>query len=99
MRTVSRRLGWTSLLLIWAHVAAAQTADEVVDNSLTAIGGRAALAKLKSRSTTGTITLSTPAGELSGTVETWNAAPNKVRTLIKVDLSALGAGQLVLDQR
>jgi hypothetical protein len=63
------------------------------------MGGRAALAKLKSRSMTGTITLSTPAGEIAGSIEILNAAPNKLRTLIKADLSALGAGQLVIDQR
>jgi zinc protease len=48
---------------------------------------------------TGTITLSTPAGDITGSVEILNAAPNKSRSLIKADLSALGAGPLVLDQR
>jgi phage-related minor tail protein len=99
MRAVSRRLAVALLFVAWAHVAWAQTADELVDRSLAAIGGRAALLKLKSRVTTGTITLSTPAGDIEGSVELLNAAPNKSRSLIKVDLSALGVGQLVLDQR
>jgi hypothetical protein len=47
----------------------------------------------------GTIALSTPAGDIAGSIEILNVAPNKSRTLIKADLSALGAGQLVLDQR
>ena len=92
-------LSLVSLLLISPHVASAQTADEVVEKCLTALGGRAAHGKLKSRSAAGTITLSTPAGEISGSIETLNQAPNKSRTLIKADLSALGAGQLVVDQR
>lgn len=99
MRVISRRLAMALFLLAWAHVAWAQTADEVVERALTAMGGRAALGKLKSRSTTGTITLSTPAGDISGSVEILNAAPNKSRSLIKADLSALGAGPLVHDQR
>jgi zinc protease len=99
MRTMSRRLLCVLPILVWAPAASAQTASEVVDKCLTALGGRAALAKVTSRSSSGTITLSTPGGEVSGTVEVLNQAPNKVRTLIKVDLSSLGAGQLVFDQR
>ncbi|SRR5258706_1648341 len=98
MRAASR-LVLTSLLLVWAHSAAAQTVDEVVEKSVAALGGRAALGKLKSRSATGTITLSTPGGDLTGSIEILNAAPNKSRTLIKVDASVLGAGQIVVDQR
>jgi zinc protease len=99
MRIESRRLAVALLLVGWAHVVWAQTADDVVNRCLTAIGGRAALGKLKSRSMIGTIALSTPAGDIAGSIEILNAAPNKSRTLIKADLSALGAGQLVLDQR
>jgi hypothetical protein len=84
----------TSVTPAWA-----QTADEVIEKSLAAMGGRAALAKVKSRSTVGTIVLSTPAGEINGTIEVLNAVPNKTRTLVKADLSALGAGALVVDQR
>jgi hypothetical protein len=82
-----------------ASSAWAQTADEVIERSLKAVGGRAAHEKLKSRLMTGTITISTPAGDISGTVEILNAVPNKARSLIKADLSSLGAGPLVLDQR
>jgi hypothetical protein len=87
------------LILAGAATASAQTAEQVIERHITAIGGRAAHAKLRSRSSTGTITLSTPAGDVSGTIEALNEAPNKSRSLIQVDLSALGAGQLVLDQR
>jgi hypothetical protein len=48
---------------------------------------------------TGTITLTTPGGDIPGTIEIYNAVPNKVRTVIKADLSAFGAGPLTLDQR
>jgi hypothetical protein len=99
MRAVSTRVAVVFLLLASAPVASAQTADEVIEKSLTAAGGRVALGKLKSRSATGTITLATPAGDIEGSIELLNAAPNKARTLIKADLTALGAGQLVVDQR
>jgi len=98
MRTVSR-LVMAMWVLSCGLTASAQTADEIVDKSLTAIGGRAALGKLTSRSTTGTMTLSTPAGDVSGPIEVLNQQPNKSRTLIKMDLSSLGAGPMVVDQR
>jgi hypothetical protein len=87
------------LLLSWVQAASAQDVDEIVDKYLTALGGRAALGALKSRSMIGTITVSTPGGEISGPIEVLNQAPNKVRTLLKLDLSALGAGSMVIDQR
>jgi zinc protease len=99
MRIVSRRLAVALLVVGWAHAGRAQTVDDVINKSLAAAGGRAALLKLKSRSMTGTITLATPAGDISGSVEILNAAPNKLRSVIKADLSALGAGQLVQEQR
>ena len=99
MKSFSRRLFLALLLLAWARVAPAQTADEVVDKYLAALGGRDALGKLQSRSMTGTITVSTPGGEVSGPVEIVAQAPNKSRTLIKLDLSALGVGQMTFDQR
>jgi hypothetical protein len=85
--------------LCFSHAASAQTADEVVEKYLTAIGGRAALAKLTSRTTFGTITVATPQGDLSGPVEIYTVPPNKSRTLVKLDLSSLGAGQMTVDQR
>jgi outer membrane lipoprotein-sorting protein len=87
------------VVLAFAQGASAQTADEVIEKSITAMGGREAMAKLKSRSMIGTIALTTPAGDIPGTIEVLNALPNKARTLIKADLSAFGAGQLVVDQR
>ena len=99
MRVLSHRLAAVLLLVACAQAARAQTADDVIEKSLSAAGGRAAFGKLKSRLMTGTITLSTPAGDITGSAEVLDAAPNKTRSLIKVDLSALGAGPLVLDQR
>jgi len=77
----------------------AQTADEVIEKHLAALGGREALATIKSRTMTGTIALSTPAGEVTGTIQVFGKAPNKSRSLIKVDLSQFGIGELVVDQR
>ncbi len=99
MRTFSRPLVVAVLLLGCVPIASAQTADEIIEKHLAAIGGRAALGKLKSRALTGTITLSTPGGEVSGPVEVLTQEPNKSRTLINLDLSALGAGPMTLDQR
>ena len=42
MRTFSRRLVVAVLALAWAHTASAQTADEVIEKSIAAMGGRAA---------------------------------------------------------
>jgi len=99
MRVVSRRLTLALLVVGCAPLVHAQTADEIVEKHLAAIGGRAALSKLKSRVMTGTITVSTPAGDISGPVELTAEQPNKTRMLIKLDLSAVGAGQMVFDQR
>src|SRR5262245_11249120 len=94
------------LLLIAAIVAvsvrpasAQQTAEQIIERHLAAIGGGAALTQIRSRQSTGTVSISTPAGELPGTIEFLNAVPNKARMLLKVDLSAVGAGNLVFDQR
>jgi outer membrane lipoprotein-sorting protein len=77
----------------------AQTADEVVEKALTAMGGRAALGKLTSRTATGTISVSTPGGDVTGSVELYNKAPNKSRSVVKIDLSNFGVGQVLQDQR
>jgi hypothetical protein len=100
---MTRRSLFMSLLgavaLCHAQVAYPQTADDIVEKYLTAIGGRAALEKVTSRVTTGTISATTPAGDLSGSIEVYNKAPNKSRTLIKIDAGRLGLGQIVQDQR
>jgi len=87
------------LLLGAAQIAAAQTAEEIVEKHLAAIGGRDALARLTSRVMSGTITITMPAGEFSGPIEIWNQAPNKLRTLINLDLTNVGVGKITVDQR
>lgn len=99
MRILLQRFAAVVVVLSWAQVSSAQTADEVIEKSIAAMGGRAAMEKIKTRSMVGDIALTTPAGDIPGTVEITNAAPNKSRTVIKADLSAFGAGPLVVDQR
>ena len=100
MANSSRQLVVAAVVLLMGHAASAQpSATDVIERSLTALGGRAAHSKLQSRSATGTIALTTPAGDIAGTLELLNAAPNKTRMLLKADLTALGAGELVVDQR
>ena len=99
MTTFCRRLVVTGLLLALPGVSSAQSVDEIVEKHLAAIGGRAALGKATSRTTTGRITVATPVGEVSGPIEILNRAPNKVRTFVTLDLSAAGAGQMVYDER
>lgn len=98
-KTISKQLLIAALFLGFVQVVSAQTADEIVEKHLAALGGRAAFGKLKSRATKGTITLSTPVGELSGSIETISQEPNKQRTFIQLDLSAVGLGKVVQDQR
>ena len=88
-----------ALLVLGADAAAAQTVDEIVDKTITALGGRAAHAKITTRTASGDITLTTPVGDIKGTIEIMNARPNKSRTVIKADLTSLGVGQLTVDQR
>jgi outer membrane lipoprotein-sorting protein len=86
-------------LTLWAIPCLAQTADEIIEKHLAATGGRAALSKVTSRVSNGTITVTTPIGDLKGTIELYQKKPNKSRTLIKLDATALGGGQIVSDQR
>ena len=75
------------------------TAEQVVDQHLTAVGGREALSKITSRKATGTIVISTPGGDLSGPVEMTAKSPNKMRATMHIDLSAVGMpGEMVIDQ-
>ena len=99
MKNVTRGLAVAGLIVCWAQAAAAQTVDEIVEKHLAAIGGRAVLAKVTSRSMTGTITVATPVGEVSGPIEIVNQSPNKTRMLVTLDLSSLGAGKMVLEER
>jgi hypothetical protein len=99
MKTIGRLLVVLAILVTWAQLASAQTADEVIEKYVAASGGRAALGKLKSRRMTGTIAVQTPLGNMPGTIEILNEVPNKSRNLVKVDLSAAGMGQLTVDER
>ena len=77
----------------------AQTADDVVEKYLAAMGGRAALAKLTSQVATGTVAISVQGADIPGSVEISRKAPNKVRTFIQLDLSGLGGSGMTVDQR
>lgn len=77
----------------------AMNADELVEKHLAAIGGREALKKLESRVATGTISMSVQGNTISGPAEMTAKAPNKSRTYFKLDLSGMGAGEVVVDQR
>src|SRR5215831_3207344 len=94
-----QRLVLLALFLGCVQIATAQTADEIIEKHLAALGGRSALNNIKSRSMKGTITASTPVGELSGPIEVLNQAPNKTRTFLQLDLSGLGLGKVIQDQR
>ena len=100
MKTLALRLA-VSLLLIQPLVgpAAAQSVDDVVEKHLAALGGRDALAKLTTRTTTGTLSIVTPAGTFPGSIETYSMAPNKVRSYMRLDLSAAGAGEMIIEQK
>jgi outer membrane lipoprotein-sorting protein len=83
-----------------AASALAQTPDEIIEKHLTAMGGRDVLAKLTSRRATGTVTISTAAGNLVGPIEVDTKAPNKTRAYMELDLSALGVpDKMVLEQK
>lgn len=61
-----------------------------MEKHLAALGGRAALAKLTTRKSTGTVTLETPNGNIAGPIELYLKAPNKSRATMQLDLTALG---------
>ena len=56
------------------------TAHEVLEKSLAALGGEAALEKIQTRSATGTVEVS----GLTGTYQLWAKAPDKVRTKVEL---------------
>ncbi len=77
-----------------------QSGESIIEKHLAALGGRAALGKLTSRKSTGTVTLSTPGGPLSGPVEILLKSPNKSRLVMTFELSAVGAaGTMTVEQR
>jgi len=79
--------------------AAAQDPDSVIEKFLAASGGRDAISKLTSRRSTGTVAVSTPAGDIQGTIQIEGKAPNKTRVVIVLDLSAMGAGSMTIEQK
>jgi hypothetical protein len=103
---MAMRKSLLSLLLSFVFIpalvssAVAQTPDDVVEKHLAAMGGRDALTKITSRRSVGTISLSTPNGDLTGPIEIDNKAPNKVRVAIELDLSAMGvADKMSIEQK
>ncbi len=70
-----------------------------MEKHLAALGGRAALAKLESRIATGTMTISMQGIQMSGPIELYAKRPNKGRMYARIDLSAAGGGEVVLDNR
>lgn len=89
------------LIIATAGVARAQqTADEVIEKHIAALGGRDALGKLTSRKSTGTVVLGTAGGDLTGPYEGYAKAPNKTRASMKFDTTAIGGpGEMVIEQR
>ena len=104
---MSRHVWFTALVLTGVVAAGtpalpraqAPTADDIVARYVQAIGGADALGKVTSRRATGTATVSTPGGDVSGPIEVLSKAPNKTRVSITLDLSAMGAGSVDIVQR
>lgn len=83
-----------------AAPARVQTADDIIEKHIAAVGGRAALGKLTSRQSTGTAVLTVQGQDISGPYESSAKAPNKSRVVIKLDTIPLGGpGEMVIDQR
>ncbi len=99
MRVTVKTWAMMGFLALCAAQVQAQTADEVIEKHLAAIGGRPALAKLESRIATGTISVSAQGADLGGSIEMYAKAPNKSRSYSRIDLSQFGAGEVVVDQR
>lgn len=99
MRIIRNLAILASAIITVTAALQAQTVDEIVDKHLAATGGKEAISKLQSRSVVGTVTVSTPGGDVKGSIETWAKSPNKIRSLVRMDLSAFGMGEMVMDQR
>jgi hypothetical protein len=90
----------SAVMAATAGLAQTQTADEIVEKHLAALGGRPALAKLTSRHTTGTVTISVQGNDISGPYSQWTKAPNKSRMFLTIDTAPLGGpGEMTIDQR
>lgn len=99
MTYVLRTLLVIAAVSTWSGAASAQTADEIIEKHLKALGGREALGKLQSRIITGAISVSTPNGEFSGEFSRYDKVPNKSRAFTKLDLGSVGMGEMTRDQR
>jgi len=99
MKRVLAMAAAAGMVLALAPRALAQTADEIVEKHLAAMGGRAALSKLTSQVTSGTILVSAQGADIPGTIEISKKAPNLSRTLMKLDLSSVGGSEMIVDQR
>jgi outer membrane lipoprotein-sorting protein len=83
-----------------ASSGAQATADEIIEKHLAAVGGRDALGKLTSQKATGTMTIATPNGDLTGPVEMLSKAPNRARVYIQLDLTPVGmSDKMVIEQK
>jgi outer membrane lipoprotein-sorting protein len=98
MRVITKGVLLTAFALM-STAASAQTVDDIVEKAVVASGGREALAKVTSRATTGTMTMTTPGGDIKGTIAVLNQAPNKMQTVVTLDLSPLGGGAMTIEQR
>ena len=87
------------ITLTWASSVRAQTADEVVEKHLAALGGRAALSKVTTQVSSGTVSISAQGADFGGPITISRKAPNKARTYMTLDLSAMGGSEMVVDQR
>jgi len=103
MNRTKRVASLMGLAVLWVAQAQAQTAADItadiIEKHLAASGGRAALAKVTTRVATGAFALMLPVAELSGDIVAYNKKPNKMRNVVKLDLSALGAGTITAEQR
>ncbi len=93
------RAALPAIIALWAFETSAQTADEIVEKHLAAIGGRAALAKLQTQVATGTISVSMQGADLAGSVTLYAKVPNKSRMFFTLDFSQFGGSQMVVDRR
>jgi zinc protease len=111
VRSTVRCSAWLVVAALWTGTALAQTssaaqaqtltptADDVIEKHLAALGGRAALAKIESRTSTGSIAVSEQGIEVAGSIEVYAKAPNKARSYTRLDLSQVGGTELLIDQR
>jgi len=87
------------MLIRSAGFAPPQSVDDAIERHLDALGGRAALARITSRASIGRVTIASAAGEVTGSIESYAQVPNKSRTVMRLDLSPRGLGEMTIDQR